>query len=246
MSLVIGIGGPSWTAFCWTGDQGPSQIQHWEAFHNVQPKNSALPPRSLTFHQSHSSLAYNINLLFPHLVCKAQDIWRLVVNALIDHLVCSVVCMVNHMSADALGSAISCSCAFASLPCFESLALGCDGIFYFLIPPPSFTSPSVGLCCATHLLCCLQQTCLEFRPDFLSSSSHFSFHSGHMCLEDFLESATHLRISELPHFWTWGEFALDLGQHINHHVAHKELMLQSNLLSSNHLHINNKVYALSK
>ena len=52
-----------------------------------------------------------------------------------------------------------------------------------------------------------------------------------MCLEDFLESATRLKISELPHFWTWGEFALNLGRHINHHVAHKELMLQSNLLS---------------
>ena len=59
--------------------------------------------------------------------------------------------------------------------------------------------------------------------------------SVHMCLEDFLESATRLRISELPNFWTQGEFALDLGRHINHHVAHKELMLQSNLLSRNHL-----------
>ena len=48
-----------------------------------------------------------------------------------------------------------------------------------------------------------------------------------MCLEDFLQSATRLRISELPHIWTWGEYALDLGRHINHHVAHKELMLQS-------------------
>ena len=69
------------------------------------------------------------------------------------------------------------------------------------------------------------------------SSSLFSFH---MCLEDFLETATRLRIFELPHFWTWGEFALDLRRHINHHVAHKELMLQSNLLSRNHLHIHNK------
>ena len=68
-----------------------------------------------------------------------------------------------------------------------------------------------------------------------------------MYLEDFLESATGLRISELSHFWTWGEFALDLGLHINHHVAHKEPMLQSNLLSRNHLHIHNKfAQALSK
>ena len=65
-----------------------------------------------------------------------------------------------------------------------------------------------------------------------------------MCLEDFLESATHLRISELPHFWTWGDFALDLGRHINHHVLHKKLMLQSNLLSRNHLHIHYKFLRL--
>ena len=110
---------------------------------------------------------------------------------------------------------------------FHPSKLGCDGIIYFLIPPPSFTSPSMGLCCATYLLCCHQQTCLEFLSDFLSRSSCFSFHSGHMCLEDFLESATRLRISELPHFWTWGEFVFDLGWHIDHHVAHKELMLQS-------------------
>ena len=101
--------------------------------------------------------------------------------------------------------------------------------------------------CATHLLCCLKQTCLVFRPDFFSSSSRFSFHSGHMCLEDFLESATRLRISQLPLFWTWGEFGFDLGRHINHHVPHKELMLQSNLLSKNRLHIHNKfAQALSK
>ena len=68
-----------------------------------------------------------------------------------------------------------------------------------------------------------------------------------MCLEDFLESATRLRISELPHFWTWGEFALDLGLISIFHVANKELMLQSNLLSRNHLHIDNKfAQALSK
>ena len=103
--------------------------------------------------------------------------------------------------------------------------------------PYSTTSPSAELCCATHLLYCLQQTSLEFRPDFLSSSSRFSFHSGHVCLEEFLESATRLRISELPYFWMWGKFALDLRRHINYRVAHKELMLQSNLLSRNHLHI---------
>ena len=47
-----------------------------------------------------------------------------------------------------------------------------------------------------------------------------------MCLEDFLESATHLRISELQHFLTWGDFELDLGQHINHHVPFEGLLPQ--------------------
>ena len=117
----------------------------------------------------HWLVAYNINILFPHLVGEVEDIRRLVVNAIIDHLVCFVACMVHHMSGDALGSVIWCSCAFASLPCFESLALGCDGIIYFLIPPPSFELPSVELCCATQLLCFLQPTCLEFCADFLSS-----------------------------------------------------------------------------
>ena len=46
--------------------------------------------------------------------------------------------------------------------CIESLVLGCNGIMYFLIPPPSFTSPLEALCCATHLLWCLQQPVLGF------------------------------------------------------------------------------------
>ena len=97
MSIVIGIGGPS------NGGQGPSQIQRREAFHNVQPMHSALPPRSLTFPQCHSSLACPLQ---HQLVGEAEDIRRLVVNALIDHLVCFVACMVHHTSGDALGSVI--------------------------------------------------------------------------------------------------------------------------------------------
>ena len=97
--------------------------------------------------------------------------------------------------------------------------------------------------------CCLQQTCLEFRPDFLSSSSRFSFHSGHMCLEDFLESATSLMIHNfgcgMNLLLIWAAYqsscrtqGADAGL----------LMLQSsNLLSRNHLHIHNKfAQALSK
>ena len=99
--------------------------------------------------------------------------------------------------------------------------------------------PLVWLCCAKYLLCYPQLTCLEIRPDFLSSGSPFSFHSEHMCLKDFLESATRLRILELPHCLTGvvGEFVLDFGRHINHHVGHQELMLQGNLLYRIHLHI---------
>ena len=139
----------------------------------------------------HWLVAY-INILFPHLVGEAEDIRRLVVNALIDHLVCFVACMVHHTSGDALGSVIGCSCAFASLPCFVSLALGCDGIIYFLIPPPSFTSPSVGLCCAAHLLCCLQQTCLEFAQISSVVASHVLTLKGHK----------HKRYVFVFHFWS--------------------------------------------
>ena len=39
--------------------------------------------------------------------------------------------------------------------------------------------------------------------------SHLS--SGHICLEDFIEAATCLRMSALPHVWTGVKFALDLG-----------------------------------
>ena len=84
----------------------------------------------------------------------------------------------------------------------------CDDIIYVLIQPPSFMLPSMGLCCAPYLRCCLQQTFLEFCTDLIS------FHSGHMCLEDNLKLASHLMISELLHFWTRCEFALDFGWHI--------------------------------
>ena len=50
--------------------------------------------------------AYNINILFPHLVGEAEDMRRFVVNALIDHLVCFVACMVHHTSGDALGNVL--------------------------------------------------------------------------------------------------------------------------------------------
>ena len=249
MSIVIGRGRPSNRGSFGQASRVPVKINVEKPFIMFNPRILLCLLAQWHFPSVilHWLVAYNINILFTHLVGEAEDIGRLVVNAFIDHLVCFVACMVHHKSGDLLGSVIWFSCASASLPFFESLGLGCDGIIFFLIPPPSFRSPSVELCCATHLLCCLQQTCLEFRPDFLSSSSHFSFHSGHMCLEDFLEPATCLRISELPHFWTWGEFTLDFGRHINQYVAHKELMLQSNLLSRNHLHIHNKfAQALSK
>ena len=92
------------------------------------------------------------------LVGEAEDIRQLV----IDPLVLFVACKVHHASRDVLGSVIWCSCAFARLPCFKSLVLGCDGIVYFIIPSPSFTSPPVGHCCSTYLLSCLQQTCFSF------------------------------------------------------------------------------------
>ena len=148
-------------------------------------------------------VAYNINILFPHLFGRGRR-YQMTCGQFPHRPPC-LLCGVHgalHVWRCAWQRYMMLMC-ICQPPCFESLALGCDGIIYFLIPPPGFTSLSVGLCCATSLLCCLQQTCLEFRPDFLSSSSCFSFHSRHMCLEDFLEWATRLRISELPHFWTW-------------------------------------------
>ena len=47
-----------------------------------------------------------MNLLFPYQHGEAEDIRRVVVNALIDHLVCFVACMMHHMSGDAPGSVI--------------------------------------------------------------------------------------------------------------------------------------------
>ena len=38
----------------------------------------------------HWLVAYNINILFPHLLWEAEDIRRFEVNALIDHLVRSI------------------------------------------------------------------------------------------------------------------------------------------------------------
>ena len=41
--------------------------------------------------------------------------------------------------------------------------------------------------------CCLSY--FEFCLYFLSSGTHFNFHSGYMCLEDFLEAATKKQVS---------------------------------------------------
>ena len=45
-----------------------------------------------------------------------------------------------------------------------------------------------------YLLCCLQHTCHEVRPDFRDFSSCFGFESGHMGFENFLEGAMRLRM----------------------------------------------------
>ena len=53
--------------------------------------------------------------------------------------------MVHYTYGAALGSGMRRLCAVASIICFKSLTFGYDGILYILIPPPSFTSPLVGL-----------------------------------------------------------------------------------------------------
>ena len=116
----------------------------------------------------HWLVAYNINILFPHLVGEAEDI-RCPHRP--PYLHCGV-----HGAPHVWRCAWQCYMMLLCI-CQPSMLwkLGCDGIILFLIPPPSFMLPSVGLCCATYLLCCLQQTCLEFHPDFLSSTISWDY-----------------------------------------------------------------------
>ena len=83
---------------CWTCDLGPTQTWCWEALHHNLLTHSALPPRSFTFSQHHSSLAF---LPTTSTFSFLPSCWRggkyqtLLVSALIDHLFCFMACIVH-------------------------------------------------------------------------------------------------------------------------------------------------------
>ena len=130
--------------------------------------------------------------------------------------------------------------ANTSLPGLESFPLGSNGLFHMFIPPPGFTTPAVWPSCATHLLCCLEQSSLDVVPDILSGPMSYTCRCAHMQVEDLLEMIACLRVFKLPNFEARGELALGFWWHINPHVAYKKLMLQSYFLARDHLYICDK------
>ena len=73
--------------------------------------------------------------------------------------------------------------AFTSLPDLESLPLGSNGLFHMLTPPPGFTTPVIGLSCATQHSC-LEQSSLDVAPDILIGSISHTCRRTHMRVED--------------------------------------------------------------
>ena len=135
------------------------------------------------------------------------------------------------MSGNLFGCIIWCSSAFTSLPGLESFPLGSNCLFHLLIPPPSFTTLTVGPSCATHLLSCLEQASLDVVPDILSGPISYTCRCTHMQV-DLLEMIASLRVFKLPNFKTRDE--PELWWHINPHVAYKKLILQGYFLIRDH------------
>ena len=108
-----------------------------------------------------------------------------------------------------------------------------------LIPPPGFVTPKVGPSCATYLLSCLEQACLDVVPDIPSGSISYTCIHTHMQVEDLLEITARLRVFKLSNFKMRGELALGFWWHISPHVAYK-LMLQEYFLTRDHFHICDK------
>ena len=104
------------------------------------------------------------------------------------------------------------------------------------IPPPGFTTPTVGPSCATHLLSCLEQSNLVV-PGTLSGSISYTCRHAHMQVEDLLEMIACLRVFKLPNFEAWGELALGVWWHISPYVAYKKLMLQVCFHARDHFYI---------
>ena len=66
--------------------------------------------------------------------------------------------------------------AHVHLPAFHALKAWCLAVM-------ASSTTKLHIPIATHLLCCLQQTCLEFPPDFLNSSSCHKRLSGSLGCE---------------------------------------------------------------
>ena len=101
-------------------------------------------------------------------------------------------------------------------------------------------SLTLGPSCATQLLSCLEQACLDVVPDILSGSISYTCRSTHMQVEDLLEMTDHLRVFKLPNFKKRGELMLGFGWHINSQVAYKKLMLHGFFRTRDHVHICDK------
>ena len=71
------------------------------------------------------------------------------------------------------------------------------------IPPPGLTTPTVGPCCATHLLSCLEKACLEVVPYKRIPSYRRKLH-----IKPFLTIHARLTITDISHFW-WPKYGWD-------------------------------------
>ena len=89
------------------------------------------------------------------MVGEADDIRRLVVNAILDHFVCFVACMMTTRLEMRLAVLYD---ARVHLPAFHALKawpLAIMALSTSLFHHQVSRRQSVGLCCATHFLCCL-------------------------------------------------------------------------------------------
>ena len=148
----------------------------------------------------HRAIAY-ISILSSKLVSKVVDFWRQGVNIFVDLVRCRFLDETGILHVwQCVGCNVWCPSAFTSLPCLKSFLLGSNGLFCVLIPPPGFMMPLLGPSCATHLLSCLEQACLDFVPYIPSGSICYNCRHTRMQVEDLLEMIAHPRVFKLPNF----------------------------------------------
>ena len=153
----------------------------------------------------------NISVLSSKLISKAVDFWRLGVNILVDLPVGFLTSMVHCISGIAFGCIAWCPSAFTSLPGLESFPFGSNGLFHVFIPPPGFTTPTVGPSCAIHLLVLSSPVLFSSRYPQWPHQLQVD-----MQVEDLLEMIARLRVFKLTNFEARGKRAWIL-------VAHQSL-----------------------